>query len=260
MSRKCTKEEGEMLLDGMCPHCREYLLMQGAEGGASMNAKCAKCEAVWNIGVGATMCELLAEPEGGMPESMVSRVLVGKDVSSSEGGACGLDMNNKILSEEHPTSNIQHPTSNGDGALPNTGPVSYPEAEEGLVEIGRRELAAAAKPLTMSAREGLNALVTWALDNRCSDTALRIRALLRSLYNGLHKCDLSEVQLFDTERRRQLCALIMGIGREVYDHEIRDTFAIAAGENGLRWFIKQKLSREEVAFYLAKVTTGRRVA
>lgn len=93
-----------MLLDGCCPLCHEYLLRRGPEGGLSINVRCDKCEAVWNIGVGATMCALLKEPGKVEQEQTedTERVLVEKDVSSSEGAECGLVMKDQtnIQSQE----------------------------------------------------------------------------------------------------------------------------------------------------------------
>ncbi len=99
-----------------------------------------------------------------------------------------------------------------------------------------------------TARQELQALIFWALDNRHCSTASHIRELLLSLYNGDNKTDLSCVQLLDNHQRRSLASIIIGIGRDrgFYDYEIRDTFAIAGGEAGLRWFFHPTGGIEDV--------------
>ena len=116
-----------------------------------------------------------------------------------------------------------------------------------------------------TARQGLQELITWALDNRYCSTADTIRALLLSLYNGSeNKCDLAGVQLLDATQRRALVAVILGIGRDgagnFYDYEIRDTFCVLGGERGLRWFLEANGNKLEADLVQHFMTGARRLA
>lgn len=75
---------------------------------------------------------------------------------------------------------------------------------------------------------GLYSLVWFCRTAQLCSTALRIRAFLCSLYNGAEarKVDLSDVQGFDDERRRDFVEVLLhlGNGSGLYDHHIRDAF------------------------------------
>jgi len=89
-------------------------------------------------------------------------------------------------------------------------------------------------------RQHLIDLATWSLENRCCSTADTIRELLLSLYNGDNKCDLSKVHNLDARRRQALAAVLVGIGTStanLWDYDVRNTFAVVGGEQGLRWFL-----------------------
>lgn len=68
-------------------------------------------------------------------------------------------------------------------------------------------------------------LVWWCRGAQMCSTAIRIRAMLISMYGSQVKVDLADVQHFDRHTRALLCAVIMHLGRSdsnLWDYCIRD--------------------------------------
>jgi hypothetical protein len=88
--------------------------------------------------------------------------------------------------------------------------------------------------------EGIEAMkrIASQVVGRYDDQAYYLRDLLLSLYNGKH-VDLSSVMALHSEIRKDLCTVIMTLGRGKFaDYMIREIL-IEAGDRDAAWFLEE---------------------
>jgi hypothetical protein len=114
-----------------------------------------------------------------------------------------------------------------------------PEDRAALAEFARDVKAAVAmsQAAGQAAREAM-ARIAPAIVHSDSGQALRLRALLRNLYSGSGRSDLSDVMTLDTKLRQDFAAVVAGVNCGVCpDAYLRDAFAEVAGKDGVAWFL-----------------------